>query len=103
MENKSNLKNLFLAVVGGTAMTYDRAQDILDDMIERGKVSVKEGKALSEDLKRTIKREAPNENYSIEPDALLMEEIIGLRKDINQLTQRVDALEENQTNEDETL
>ena len=93
MENNHNLKDLFLAAVGGTAMTYDRAQEVVDQMIERGKVSVKEGKELTEDLKRTIKREPSGVAEDVNADTRLMEEIIGLRKDINDLSQRVEALE----------
>ena len=93
MENNHNLKDLFLAVVGGTAMTYDRAQEVVDQMIERGKVSVKEGKELTEVLKRTIKREPSGVAEDVNADTRLMEEIIGLRKDINDLSQRVEALE----------
>ncbi|MBG9988422.1 hypothetical protein HZY88_05505 [Aerococcaceae bacterium DSM 111176] len=99
MENNHNLKDLFLAVVGGTAMTYDRAQEVVDQMIERGKVSVKEGKELTEDLKRTIKREPSGVVNDANADTRLMEEIIGLRKDINDVLQRVEVLEaQNQDN-----
>lgn len=99
MENNHNLKDLFLAVVGGTAMTYDRAQEVVDQMIERGKVSVKEGKELTEDLKRTIKREPSGAVIDANADTRLMEEIIGLRKDINDVLQRVEVLEgQNQDN-----
>ena len=99
MENKHNLKNLFLAVVGGSAMTYDRAQEVLDEMIQRGKVSVKEGKELTEDLKRTLKGETKPADSTPKADALLMEEIIGLRKDINELMHRVAELEEKHQND----
>ncbi|MCZ0716716.1 phasin family protein [Aerococcus kribbianus] len=48
------LKKLFLAAVGGTSLTYENASDALNKLVEKGQISVDEGKVLSQDLKRFV-------------------------------------------------
>lgn len=94
MEN--NLKKLFLAAVGGTALTYEKSVDIMDQMIEKGKMSVSEGKELTEDLKRTLKREhsdAPLSETSVE----LTAEVLSLREEVSRLSSQVDELRQTLT------
>lgn len=51
----SELKRLFLAAVGSAAVTYEKAQKLIDEMVEKGKLTVEEGKELTEELKTTLK------------------------------------------------
>lgn len=87
----NNVKNLFLALVGGASLSYDKAKEILDQMVARGRVNVEDGKQLTEDLKRTFKREPVSD-----PDRLaaaeLTEELLSLRQDVNQLQSEVRQL-----------
>lgn len=89
MEN--NLKKLFLAAVGGTALTYEKSSEILDQMIEKGKLSVSEGKELTEDLKRTFKRDHAKES-STDQHLSLADDVLSLREEVEQLTAQVDEL-----------
>lgn len=54
----SDAKNLFLAGVGAAALTYDKATDVVSQLVERGKLTLEEGKELSEELKRDVKNTA---------------------------------------------
>ncbi|MBQ3797233.1 MAG: aspartyl beta-hydroxylase [Butyrivibrio sp.] len=49
------LKKILLAGVGAVALTVEKAEEILDDMVEKGEITVDQGKALNSELKRTIK------------------------------------------------
>lgn len=89
MEN--NLKKLFLAAVGGTALTYEKSNEILDQMIEKGKVSVSEGKELTEDLKRTFKRDTTEVTFS-DQELALANDVTSLREEVKQLSLAVDDL-----------
>lgn len=48
------LKNVLLAGIGSAAYTYEKASKIVDDLVEKGKLTVDEGKELSSELKRNI-------------------------------------------------
>ena len=51
----SDAKNIFLAGVGAAALTYEKATDVISQLVERGKLTLEEGKELSEELKRDVK------------------------------------------------
>lgn len=51
-------KKLFLAGVGAAAMTYDKSLEVVEQLVARGKLTVEEGKELSEELKRDVKEKA---------------------------------------------
>ncbi|AZV55169.1 hypothetical protein [Clostridium sp. AWRP] len=48
----NELKSLFLAGVGSAAYTYEKAVNLISEMVEKGKITVDEGKQLSEELKK---------------------------------------------------
>ena len=49
------LKKIVLFGVGAVASTYEKAADLIDELVEKGKITVEEGKELGEELKRTFK------------------------------------------------
>jgi polyhydroxyalkanoate synthesis regulator phasin len=49
------LKNVLLAGLGSAAYTYEKSKKIVDEMVVKGKLTLEEGKQLSEELKRNIK------------------------------------------------
>ena len=48
------LKTLLLAGVGAAALTVDKSQEILKDLVDRGELTVEQGKALNQELKHKI-------------------------------------------------
>lgn len=84
------LKNLFLAAVGGTTLTYEKADETLKQLVEKGKLSVAEGQALGEDLKRRVK----GENHSIDAtvEETLVENTQLMQRNFEALSARVDEL-----------
>ena len=47
-------KKIFLAGLGTAAITWEKAGEVISDLIEKGRLSVDEGKELSQELKRNI-------------------------------------------------
>ena len=46
------LRKVFLAGVGALATTVEKSQEIVDDLVEKGELTVEQGKALNTELKR---------------------------------------------------
>ncbi len=97
------MKKLCLAAVGAAAITYDKTIDIINDLVEKGKITVEEGKELSEELKKniTIKAEAAK-NKAIDMKPLTKDGIqdvienlnLATKSDIESLKIRINELEE---------
>ena len=51
-----NLKKIFLAGIGAVAVTAEKSKDLLDEMVEKGELTVEQGKVLNEELKHNVKK-----------------------------------------------
>lgn len=45
-------KNIFLAGIGALAYTGEKGKEIIDQLVEKGEITLDEGKELNEELKR---------------------------------------------------
>ena len=54
----NDLKKVLLAGIGLTAMTVDKADSFVKELVEKGRLTVEEGKELEQELKRQSKEEA---------------------------------------------
>lgn len=92
----SELKKLFLASIGSAAYTYEKASKLIDEMVQKGKITVDEGKQLSEELKRNV----INKKNQMKP--LTKDELISTlnnsnfasKEDISSINERLTKLEE---------
>ena len=50
------LRKVFLAGVGALATTVEKSQEIVDDLVKKGELTVEQGKALNAELKHRSKR-----------------------------------------------
>lgn len=50
-----NIKKVILAGIGAVAVTAEKSRDLLDEMVEKGELTVEQGKVLNEELKHNIK------------------------------------------------
>lgn len=50
------IKKLLLAGVGAVATTADKSEEIFNDLVKKGELTVNEGKELNEELKHTLKK-----------------------------------------------
>lgn len=87
MENNSltdGLKKIFLAGVGAMALTYEKADELLGEMVEKGEITVEQGKALNQELKRTVKENTEKsgvKSCKCEEEKDLSKIVEGLSKD----------------------
>ena len=51
-----NIKKIILAGIGAVAVTAEKSKDLLDEMVEKGELTVEQGKVLNEELKHNIKK-----------------------------------------------
>lgn len=102
----NELKKVMLAGVGTAATAYEKADSFISDMVSKGKITVEDGKVLSEELKRNIQEkttEATNEITSklekIKPftkedfKTMFDEANKDTLEEINKLRERVAVLE----------
>lgn len=81
-----DLKNIMLAGIGSMAYTYEKATQIVDDMVQKGKITIEEGKELSQELKRkNMSTNSMNSNVNTHP--ITKEEMSDLLKQMNFATQ----------------
>lgn len=50
------IKKILLAGIGAVAVTAEKSKDLLDELVDKGELTVEQGKALNEELKHTIKK-----------------------------------------------
>lgn len=60
-----SMKKIILAGIGAAATTAEKSKEILDELVQKGELTVEQGKVLNEELKhnvkQTIKKETPAE------------------------------------------
>ena len=86
------LKRLAMIGIGGTALAVEKVADYVDDLVEQGKITVDEGKKLTEELIRNKEKEVTEKGRE-EIEAILLEMNIAQRKDIEELEARISELE----------
>lgn len=70
------LRKVFLAGVGALAITVEKSQEIVDDLVKKGELTVEQGKALNAELKHKVaevkeasEAKAAEETKEAEPEA----------------------------------
>ncbi len=70
------LRKVFLAGVGALATTVEKSQEIVDDLVKKGELTVEQGKALNAELKYKVaevkessEAKAAEETKEAEPEA----------------------------------
>jgi len=98
------LKNILLAGIGSAAYTYEKASKAIDSMVEKGKLTVNEGKELSQELKRTITKKDEKEDkkasstVTLEDLKELFQEMNFVTKDdLKDIINRLENLENNKS------
>ena len=54
----NELKKAILAGIGTAATAYEKTDSFIQDMVTKGKITVEDGKVLSEELKRDMEEKA---------------------------------------------
>lgn len=86
----NDLKKVLLAGIGLTAMTVDKADSFVKELVEKGRLTVEEGKELEQELKRQSKEEA--QEFLNKLDAKKSSVEYATKDDVKRLEEKLDAL-----------
>ena len=86
----NDLKKVLLAGIGLTAMTDDKADSFVKELVEKGRLTVEEGKELEQELKRQSKEEA--QEFLAKLDAKKSSVEYATKDDVKRLEEKLDAL-----------
>ena len=86
----NDLKKVLLAGIGLTAMTGDKADSFVKELVEKGRLTVEEGKELEQELKRQSKEEA--QEFLNKLDAKKSSVEYATKDDVKRLEEKLDAL-----------
>jgi polyhydroxyalkanoate synthesis regulator phasin len=93
------LKNLLMAGIGTVAYSYEKALDIIDELVKKGELTFSQGRQFNEELKRTARYDKSDEKHDIQ--AVTVEELkevisslnLATKQDVEELKQRIENLE----------
>ena len=86
----NDLKKVLLAGIGLTAMTVDKADSFVQELVEKGRLTVEEGKELEQELKRQSKEES--QEFLAKLDAKKTSVEYATKEDAKRLEEKLDAL-----------
>lgn len=84
------LKKVLLAGIGLTAMTYDKAEKIVKELMDKGRLTLDEGKELQSELKRKSQEEAKDLLGQIKEKSQSLQ--YATKEDLQRLEGKLDAL-----------
>lgn len=93
------LKKIFLVGIGSAAYTYEKAAELVDELVEKGKLTIDEGKELSQELRANLmdKTKEATEKYKPLTKEDMKELLSGMnlatKDEIEELKKRLDKLE----------
>lgn len=98
MDITEGIKKVFLAGVGAVATTAETAKDVIDNLVQKGEITVEQGKVLNEELKRSAK-EKMNDHVTVNivkeyKDVLNAVEHMS-KEDLNALKEKIAQAEAN--------
>ena len=109
MDITEGIRKIFLAGVGAVATTGEAAKSLIDTLVEKGELTVEQGKALNEELKKSAK-EKMNRHVTVHVvnefkdvysavDKMSKEELESLKERLNELTAKNDEAAEDMPQE----
>lgn len=109
MDITEGIRKIFLAGVGAVAATGEAAKSLIDTLVEKGELTVEQGKALNEELKKNAK-EKMNRHVTVHVvnefrdvysavDKMSREELESLKERLNELTAEKDEASEDMSQE----
>ena len=86
----NDLKKVLLAGIGLTAMTVDKADSFVKKLVEKGRLTVEEGKELEQELKRQSREE--DREFLAKLDSKKTSVEYATKDDVKRLEEKLDAL-----------
>lgn len=109
MDITEGIRKIFLAGVGAVATTGEAAKSLIDTLVEKGELTVEQGKALNEELKKNAK-DKMNRHVTVHVvnefkdvysavDKMSKEELESLKERLNELTAKKEEVAEDMPQE----
>ena len=109
MDSTEGIRKIFLAGVGAVATTGEAAKSLIDTLVEKGELTVEQGKALNEELKKNAK-DKMNRHVTVHVvnefkdvysavDKMSKEELESLKERLNELTAKKEEAAEDMPQE----
>ena len=86
MELGEGLKKILLVGIGTAAVTAEKSEEILDELVRKGELTVEQGKVLNQELKHNIKSTVKTAADSVKENAARKNEQEELKATISKLT-----------------
>ena len=86
-----SFKNIFLAGVGATAYSVEKAQELVDGLVKKGELTVQQGKVVNDELKHNM-----SEKLRSAADSLDKKRCGASDEGAEDLLNQVDAMSEEQ-------
>ena len=87
-----SVKKLLLAGIGAAATTAEKSKELLDDMVEKGELTVEQGKIINEELKHDIKEKLKFKK-DVDQIGKMMEDLSA--EELAVLKAKLEALQDN--------
>ncbi len=91
------IKKVLLAGIGAVAVTAEKSQEVLDDLVKKGEITVEQGKELNKELQRNIKatfEKSGAEDVAEKVAKMTKEEIEALKAKISEIEAQSKAADE---------
>ncbi len=69
MTISDGFKKLTLAAIGAGAITYEKTSEILGHLVEKGEITVDQGKIINSELKHNVKESVTNQKEIVKEEA----------------------------------
>lgn len=87
------LKKIFLAGVGLTSTSVEKAEKLIDQLVEKGRVTVQEGKELQSELTRKVTDKRPIQKEELDNLGFAKKEDVAiLEAKLDALSEKLDML-----------
>ena len=83
------LKKILLVGIGAAATTVEKSQQIIDELVKKGEITVEQGKELNKELQHNVKksfeaRKADTESFEAKIAQMGADELAALKKKIHE-------------------
>lgn len=85
---ENDLKKILLAGIGAVAMTAEKSEALVKELVKKGELTVEQGKALNEELKHKIRETREGTaaaTPTVDVDSMTREEREALRRKLEAL------------------
>lgn len=93
-----SLKNILLAGIGSVALTYEKSESIINDLVKKGELTINQGKELNEELKKKMDKSKSDKEASNTLTTETLKEVLSslnlvTKQDLIELEKRIEKLE----------